>query len=123
MTFLTPKCFQEWALEICLDHTSTLTGLHQALGSSRTAGGLDVVCTKLAVDLQNLPATAPERTLQRCAEILLEEARAHLASEPCLREIRFVLFGEPAYRVFESVQDAAKVQEQLEKLKAARAQR
>ena len=35
---------------------------------------------------------------QRCAEILLEEARAHLAGEPCLEEIHFVLFGEPTYR-------------------------
>ena len=57
---------------------------------------------------------------QRCAEILIEEARAHMAQEPCLKEIRFVLFGEPTYRIFESVNDAAKVQEQLAKLKARR---
>jgi O-acetyl-ADP-ribose deacetylase (regulator of RNase III) len=57
---------------------------------------------------------------QRCAEIMLEEARAHLAEQPCLAEIRFVLFGEPTYRIFESVHDAARVQEQLAKMKAAR---
>jgi diguanylate cyclase (GGDEF)-like protein/PAS domain S-box-containing protein len=37
-----------------VDHTSTLTGLQRALKGSRTTGGLDVVYTKLAVDLQNL---------------------------------------------------------------------
>jgi O-acetyl-ADP-ribose deacetylase (regulator of RNase III) len=55
--------------------------------------------------------------LQRCAEILLEEARAHLAGETSLEEIRFVLFGEPAYRVFEMVNDAAKVAAQMERLR------
>jgi len=57
---------------------------------------------------------------QRCAEILLEEARAHMAQEPCLAEIRFVLFGEPTYRIFEAVNDAARVQAQLEKMRARR---
>lgn len=53
-----------------MDHTSTLTGLHQALGGSRTAGGLDVVYTKLAVDLQNLSPDDPAATLNRCVETL-----------------------------------------------------
>ena len=57
---------------------------------------------------------------QSCAEVLIEEARVHLGQEPCLAEIRFVLFGEPTFRIFESVHDAAKVQEQLAKLKARR---
>jgi O-acetyl-ADP-ribose deacetylase (regulator of RNase III) len=57
---------------------------------------------------------------QRCAEIMLEEARAHMAKQPCLAEIRFVLFGEPTYRIFESVNDAARVQEQLARMQAAR---
>jgi O-acetyl-ADP-ribose deacetylase (regulator of RNase III) len=56
-------------------------------------------------------------SLQRCAEILLDEARAHLSGETSLQEIRFVLFGEPAYRVFESAEDAAKVRAQLERLR------
>jgi O-acetyl-ADP-ribose deacetylase (regulator of RNase III) len=55
--------------------------------------------------------------LQRCAEILIEEARRHLAGDTSLEEIRFVLFGEPAYRVFEMVNDAAKVAEQMERLR------
>ncbi|MCK6370424.1 MAG: EAL domain-containing protein [Gammaproteobacteria bacterium] len=37
-----------------VDHGSTLTGLQQLLGSTRTAGGLDVALTKIAVDFQNL---------------------------------------------------------------------
>jgi O-acetyl-ADP-ribose deacetylase (regulator of RNase III) len=58
--------------------------------------------------------------LQRCAEILIEEARRHLAGETSLEEIRFVPFGEPAYRVFEMVNDAAKIAEQMERLAARR---
>jgi len=56
--------------------------------------------------------------VQRCAEILIEEARAHLAGETALEEIRFVLFGEPVYRVFEATLDAAKVREQMQRLRA-----
>ena len=56
--------------------------------------------------------------LQRSAEILLEEARAHLDGETSLEEIRFVLFGEPAYRVFEMVSDAAKVAAQMERMRS-----
>jgi O-acetyl-ADP-ribose deacetylase (regulator of RNase III) len=54
--------------------------------------------------------------VQRCAEILLEEARAHLEAAGGVEEIRFVLFGEPTYRVFEMVDDAAKVAAQMERL-------
>jgi O-acetyl-ADP-ribose deacetylase (regulator of RNase III) len=56
-------------------------------------------------------------SLQRCAEILLAQAREHLAGETSLEEIRFVLFGEPAYRVFEMAHDAQKVAAQMERLK------
>ena len=55
-------------------------------------------------------------SLQECAEISLEEARAHLAAETSVELVRFVLFGEPAYRVFESVSDAAKVAAQMARL-------
>ncbi len=54
--------------------------------------------------------------MRRCAEILLEEASAHLEGEPSVHEIRFVLFGEQAYRLFESVSDAARIAEQMAKL-------
>jgi len=56
-------------------------------------------------------------SMQRCAEISLEEARRHLDAGSGIEEIRFVLFGEPAYRVFEMVNDAAKVAAQMERLK------
>ena len=46
------------------------------------------------------------------------EARAHLAGETSLEEVRFVLFGEPSYRVFELALDAAKIQEQMEQLRS-----
>ena len=55
--------------------------------------------------------------LQRCAEIMLAEVDAHLEGESPLEEVRFVLFGEPAYRVFEQVQDAEKIRLQMEKLR------
>jgi O-acetyl-ADP-ribose deacetylase (regulator of RNase III) len=58
--------------------------------------------------------------MQRCAEVLIEEARAHLEGETSLEEIRFVLFGEPAYRIFEMVNDAARVAAQMERLQARR---
>jgi O-acetyl-ADP-ribose deacetylase len=57
---------------------------------------------------------------QRCAEVLLEEARAHLAGETGLSEIRFVLFGEPAYRIFEGAKDAIAVREQIERMRRRR---
>lgn len=50
--------------------------------------------------------------LQRVAELLLEEARAHLAGDTVIEEIRFVLTSEPALRVFESVQDGFRIAEQ-----------
>jgi O-acetyl-ADP-ribose deacetylase (regulator of RNase III) len=54
--------------------------------------------------------------LQRCAEILLEEARIAAADPGRIEEIRFVVTGEPAFRVFESVQDAARIAAQMERL-------
>jgi O-acetyl-ADP-ribose deacetylase (regulator of RNase III) len=56
-------------------------------------------------------------SLQRCAEVMFEEVHAHLEGDTSLDEIRFVLFGEPAYRVFEQVQDAEKIRLQMEKLR------
>jgi O-acetyl-ADP-ribose deacetylase (regulator of RNase III) len=55
---------------------------------------------------------------QRCAEIMLEEARQHLASETTLEEVRFVLFGEPTFRIFEMAKDAEAVRAQLERLRS-----
>jgi O-acetyl-ADP-ribose deacetylase (regulator of RNase III) len=55
--------------------------------------------------------------MQRCAEISLEEASRHLAEDTSVDEIRFVLFGEPAFRIFEMVQDSASVAAQMKRLK------
>lgn len=54
---------------------------------------------------------------QRAAEILIAEARAHLEGETSLEEVRFVLFGEPMYRLFEMANDAAKVAAQMERMR------
>ena len=59
-------------------------------------------------------------SLQRCAEISLEEAAAFDAADTALAEIRFVLFGEPALRVFEMVNDAGKIAEQMARMKRSR---
>ena len=55
---------------------------------------------------------APRLPLQRLAEALLEEARAHLGGEGALEEICFVLPDEPSLRVFEAVQDGFRIAEQ-----------
>jgi O-acetyl-ADP-ribose deacetylase (regulator of RNase III) len=57
-------------------------------------------------------------SVQRCAEILLDEAQAHLAGDTPLEEIRFVLYGEPVFRIFESTRDAARIREQMDRLRA-----
>ncbi|MFI5317125.1 MAG: macro domain-containing protein [Myxococcota bacterium] len=54
--------------------------------------------------------------LQRCAEVMLAEARSHLAGETSLDAVHFVLFGEPAYRLFEMVNDAERVRTTLARL-------
>jgi O-acetyl-ADP-ribose deacetylase (regulator of RNase III) len=72
-------------------------------------------CTTLA--LPAIGAGVGGLSLQRCAEISLEEARAWQAGPEPFDEIRFVLFGEPAYRVFEMTNDAARIQAQMERLK------
>ena len=82
-----------------------------ALASER--GCRTLACPALGAGVGGLP-------MQRCAEVLIEQAKRHLSSETSLEEIRFVLFGEPSYRVFEMVNDAAKVAAQMERLKARR---
>jgi len=55
--------------------------------------------------------------LQRCAEVMLAEVRSHLDAPTSLETVQFVLFGEPAYRVFEMVNDAEKVRAGLARLR------
>ncbi len=57
--------------------------------------------------------------LQSCAEISLACARRFAEEKggaTPLAEIRFVLLGEPSYRVFEMVNDAAKVEAQMRRM-------
>ena len=54
--------------------------------------------------------------MQRCAEVMLEEVRAHLAGPTTLETVHFVLHGEPSYRVFEMVNDAERVRATLARL-------
>ncbi len=56
--------------------------------------------------------------MRTCAELSLDEARRYSEAGGSLTEIRFVLFGEPAFRVFEMVNDAAKIEAQMQKLRA-----
>lgn len=76
---------------------------------------LDLGCRSVA--LPALGAGIGGFPAQRCAEVLFEEARAQLRGASQLEEIRFVLFGEPMYRIFEMVNDAARVREQMERLR------
>ena len=56
--------------------------------------------------------------IDRAAPIALGTAAEVVRRHPdAFDEIRFVLFGEPAYRVFEMVNDAAKVEAQMRKLR------
>lgn len=58
--------------------------------------------------------------LQRCAELMLDVVETHLAGGSTLEEVRFVLFGEPAYRIFENVRDGLAARRQLERLRQLR---
>ena len=55
-----------------MDESSTLTGIQRSLAGSRTAGGLDVAVTKIAIDLQNLDGKDADASLQRCLDSLLD---------------------------------------------------
>jgi O-acetyl-ADP-ribose deacetylase (regulator of RNase III) len=93
------------------DDESIRASLRRSLEIASKSGCRTIAIPAIGAGIGGFP-------LQRCAEILLEEARAHLAGETGLEEIRFVLFGEPSYRVFEATLDAAKVREQMERLRS-----
>ncbi len=90
---------------------SVRSAMRAALSLAREQGCKTIAVPALGAGVGGVP-------LQRCAEVLLEEARQHFAAATSLDEIRFVLFGEPAYRVFEMVNDAAKVAAQMERLRS-----
>jgi len=47
--------------------------------------------------------------MQRCAEVMLQEAAGHLAGETTLEEVRFVLFDAPACETFRAVYESMRV--------------
>ena len=55
-----------------MDHRLTITGMQDAVGS-RTVGGLDIVYTKLAVDLQNMTAGQADPVLAATLATLRDE--------------------------------------------------
>ena len=62
-----------------MDPTSTLTGLQRVLKGARTAGGLDVIYTKLAIDLQNLEAATSAEVISACLDIMRDTAHCDVA--------------------------------------------
>lgn len=99
-----------------LGGSATESSVRSALRAALQLAG-ERGCRSVAVPA--LGAGVGGLALQRCAEILLEEAQQRLADPACpLQEIRFVLFGEAAYRVFEAVRDAETVRVQMERLRA-----
>jgi O-acetyl-ADP-ribose deacetylase (regulator of RNase III) len=95
------------------DEASVRASFRRSLELARERGCRTLAAPAIGAGIAGFP-------LQRCAEILLEEARAHLAGETSLVEIRFVLFGEPAFRVFEHVNDASRIEAGLARLRAGR---
>jgi len=93
------------------DEASVRRCMRASLELARQRGCQSLAVPALGAGIAGFP-------LQRCAEVLLEEARRHFEGETCLEEIRFVLLGEPAYRVFEMVNDAARVAVQMERLRS-----
>lgn len=70
-------------------------------------------------ELDLSPPTVSGISLQQIAEIMFAEA-AELGEDHPLKELRFVVSGEPNYRLFEMVGDAERIRIQLEKLKRGR---
>jgi O-acetyl-ADP-ribose deacetylase (regulator of RNase III) len=89
---------------------SVRSSVRRSLELAREKGCRSVAIPAVGAGIAGLP-------VQRCAEILIEEARAHLAGKTSLEEVRFVLWGEPTFRIFEMVNDAAAVTAQLERLR------
>jgi O-acetyl-ADP-ribose deacetylase (regulator of RNase III) len=89
---------------------SVRTSLRRSLELAAEQGCRTVAVPAIGAGVAGVP-------VRRSAEILLDEARRHLEGETPIEEIRFVLFGEQAYRVFESVNDAARIQAQMDRLR------
>ena len=90
---------------------SVRSSLRRSLEIARERGCRTIAVPAIGAGIGGLSA-------QRCAEILLAEAREHLEGETSLEEVRFVLFGEPTFRVFEMAKDAEAVRQQVARLRA-----
>ncbi|HIF92290.1 MAG TPA: hypothetical protein EYQ60_04070 [Myxococcales bacterium] len=89
--------------------------LQHAFQAADEAGCGTIACPAIGAGVGGL-------SVQTCAEISLDEARRYCRKMGQLEEIRFVLFGEPSFRIFEMVNDAAKVEAQMQKLRERRDQ-
>ena len=69
-----------------MDHTSTLTGLQKVLNGSRSASGLDVVYTKIAVDWQNLDEASAAESIADNLEVIRDSSGCDAACLALLNE-------------------------------------
>jgi O-acetyl-ADP-ribose deacetylase (regulator of RNase III) len=90
--------------------TSVRDALRNALREAEDAGCLTIACPAIGAGVGGL-------SIQTCAEISLDEVRRYSDGGGRLEEVRFVLLGEPSFRIFEMVNDAAKVEAQMRKLR------
>lgn len=88
---------------------SVRSALAAALALANQQGLRSVAVPAIGAGVGGMP-------VQRCAEVLLGVAREHLETGSSLEEVRFVLFGEQVYRIFESVDDAQKIAVQMRRL-------
>jgi O-acetyl-ADP-ribose deacetylase (regulator of RNase III) len=89
---------------------SVRSSLRAALALADREGCRTLACPAIGAGVGGL-------SLRTCAEISFDEARRFSDAGGGLEEIRFVLFGEPAFRLFEMVQDAAKIEAQMRRLR------
>ncbi len=88
------------------------TALRQAFAAALDAAGRDgALRVALAPDARALGFAA-----QPCAELLIDVAQASGSVE----EVHFALAGEPTYRIYEAVHDAARIAEQMRRLRGDR---
>ena len=75
--------------EAAQPEASLRASFRASLEAARARGCRSVAAPALGAGRGGLP-------IQRCAEILIDEARRHLAGETSIEEIRFVVDGEPS---------------------------
>ncbi len=94
----------------CTTEESLRSSVAQALGLAAEHGLRSIAFPAIGTGVGGF-------SVQRCAEVLFGEVERHLeAGGTSLEIVRFVLYGEPDYRVFEQVQDASRVQAALARL-------